>query len=276
MSLASPTFLTQFLEELGTKPKKGLSQNFLIDANIVRKILKSAQIEKGDFVVEIGPGPGVLTEALVGLGCTVIAIEKDHKFAESLKRLGVTVFEADILEFPLEKFLQEQLPPGKKAKILSNLPYNITTPVITLLLPLQHLISSLTFMVQKEVAERIVARVGKEYGSLSVFAQFYAEVAYAFTVAPTCFFPKPKVESAVVCFTTKKSPLAEQEEKDFFALTRAAFQKRRKMLRTSLKELFPHADFGSFAMLRPEQLSLRDFLVLFRTLTQNHPIGNTQ
>jgi 16S rRNA (adenine1518-N6/adenine1519-N6)-dimethyltransferase len=281
MSLSSISNLRNFLQEKGASPQKKLSQNFLIDGNIVRKIAASAAIEKGDLVIEIGPGPGSLTEELVKLDCRVVAIEKDSLFAHELGRLHekssqLTIFEEDILTFPMEKFLKENLPAGKKAKIISNLPYHITTPILTRLFPLHSLISSLTVMVQKEVAHRLVAHAGSsDYGSLSLFTRFYAQADYSFTVSPSCFFPKPQVFSAVVQLHLKKPPLLEGQWTDFFKLTRRAFGHRRKMLRASLKETYGsehlHASLEECGILpttRPEELSLEQFLALFHALAR--------
>ncbi len=281
MSLSSPSHLSHFLQEIGARPQKKLSQNFLIDGNIVRKILQAAQVEKGDLVLEIGPGPGSLTEELLKVGCRVVAIEKDPLFAKALNRLNngacdLKVFEHDVLTFPLEEFLKKELSSGKKAKVISNLPYHITTPIITRLLPLSSLISSLTLMVQKEVAQRIAAKNGTpDYSSLSLFTQFYANPSYSFTVSPSCFFPKPTVFSAVVHLSVKESPLPQEKWPAFFRLTRRAFQTRRKMLRSSLKENYsPEALVKSFEAsnilptARPEELSLEQFLSLFHALSR--------
>jgi 16S rRNA (adenine1518-N6/adenine1519-N6)-dimethyltransferase len=253
----------------------------LIDANIVRKILQAAQVEKEDLVIEIGPGPGSLTEELLKVGCKVVAIEKDPLFAKALNRLNngacaLKVFEHDILTFPLEEFLKKELSSGKKAKVISNLPYHITTPIITRLLPLSSLISSLTLMVQKEFAQRIAAKSGTtEYSSLSLFTQFYADPTYSFTVSPSCFFPKPNVFSAVVHLRVKEPPLPHEKWPAFFRLTRRAFQTRRKMLRSSLKENYSAEALGkSFEecdispQARPEELSLEQFLSFFHALSR--------
>jgi 16S rRNA (adenine1518-N6/adenine1519-N6)-dimethyltransferase len=266
MKLSSPSHLMNFLDEEGARPQKKWSQNFLVDGNIVDKIVKTSKAEKGDLVLEIGPGPGALTQALLAQGCTVIAIEKDPLFAKALGRLGnsLTVFEEDILKFPIETFLKERLQLGQKARIISNLPYHITTPIAARFLPLHDLVSSLTFMVQKEVALRFTAQKGeKDYGSLALLTQFYSNASYAFTVSSSCFFPKPKVQSAVIQLELKQPPLLQDQEKGFFKLTRSAFNQRRKMLRSSLKELCSLEVLKEFESMRPEELSLDDFLKLF-------------
>ncbi|HSX12964.1 MAG TPA: 16S rRNA (adenine(1518)-N(6)/adenine(1519)-N(6))-dimethyltransferase RsmA [Chlamydiales bacterium] len=220
--------LLTFLNELGTQPKRGLSQNFLIDQNVVRKIIHTADIQKGDVVLEIGPGPGALTTLLLEKGAIVYCIEKDPIFAKALHRLQtedqrLTVHCADALEFPLE-----QIP---FQKVVANLPYHITTPLLEKCFA--HPFQSLTLMVQKEVADRIFAKNGtKDFGSLSLFAQYYAHLKSQFTVSANCFFPKPNVDSAVIHLVGKE-PLKKEH---FFPYMRRSFQQRRKMLSRSLQE----------------------------------------
>jgi len=273
MSLYKPSALKAFLAEIGAAPIKFLSQNFLIDGNIVRKIVKFADIKAGDSVLEIGPGPGVLTEELLAQGAQVFAVEKDRKFASALKRLQtedkrLIVFEDDALEWDPASHLNPQ------TKLVANLPYNITTPILTHFLPRRELFQTITVMVQKEVAERLLAHPGsKAYGSLSVFVQFYSDPIKGFTVQPACFYPAPKVQSAVVQFRLKTPPITAVDS--FFEMTRCAFGQRRKMVHTTLKKLYPldrieeglkKIDKG--LKVRPEELSLADFLVLFEVINQ--------
>jgi 16S rRNA (adenine1518-N6/adenine1519-N6)-dimethyltransferase len=267
-----PSELAQLLEQLGTTAKKNLSQNFLIDGNILRKILSAAGVSAGDLVIEIGPGPGALTEALLAAGAHVIAIEKDPIFASALHRLQtkdgrLEVHTEDVLNFPFATHLQ-----GKaKVKVVANLPYHITTPILAKLILLHENIESLTLMVQKEVAERFTAQKNTpEYGSLTIFLQAYSTARYCFTVGPTCFYPKPNVHSAVVHFSLK-TPL--DLPADFFCMTRTAFQKRRKMLRASLRELHSPEIIeqalsaeGLNPQARPEDLSLDEFRALYLKL----------
>jgi 16S rRNA (adenine1518-N6/adenine1519-N6)-dimethyltransferase len=269
-----PSELRNFLEEWGIDPKKGLSQNFLIDRNVLGKICVAAEVVSGDHILEIGPGPGALTEALLERGAHVVAIEKDRDFAKALERLkprgNLTVIEGDILEFSLASLLNS----GTTWKVVANLPYHITTPILVKLVPLFKEISSLTVMVQKEVAKRFAAEKNtSEYGSITLFLEFYSTISYCFTVEPTCFYPQPKVQSAVVRCDLKPPPDVASEA--FFKLTRTAFQKRRKMLRASLKELYPSTQveealigIGLSKEARPEMLSLRDFLRLFEQLSK--------
>jgi 16S rRNA (adenine1518-N6/adenine1519-N6)-dimethyltransferase len=266
--LYKPSELKAFLAEIGAAPQKFLSQNFLIDGNIVRKIVQFADVKSGDTILEIGPGPGVLTQQLLAQGATVIAVEKDRKFGAALHRLQTEdqrlhVFEDDALNWDPSQHLKHV------AKLIANLPYNITTPILTLFLPRHDLLSSITVMVQREVAERMVAKAGsKTYGSLSVFVQFYSDPSIGFIVEPTCFYPAPKVQSAVIQLRLKKPPREATEQ--FFQMTRTAFGQRRKMVVSTLKHHYPIEKIetglnkiGKGLKVRPEELSLDDFLVLF-------------
>src|SRR5581483_3139971 len=236
MPLFRPSELLQFLESHGLRPKKRLSQNFLIDGNILKKIGELAELQKDDVVVEIGPGPGVLTEHLVQKGCRVIAIEKDSVFAKALSRFPVEVYDADFLKFPLQDVLQKKLKKGEKAKVVSNIPYHLTSPIMEKIIEAKEFISSAILMVQEEVAKRCVAKAGsKDFSSFSVFLQFYSEVHYGFFVKRGCFFPPPRVDSAVIRLDLKKRYIV-SSEKDFFQMVHAAFQKRRKQLTSSLRD----------------------------------------
>lgn len=269
-----PSDLRVFLDTLSVKPKKSLSQNFLIDGNIIRKIARFADVKGGDRVVEIGPGPGALTEILLESGAHVTAIEKDAVFAKALSRLQtkdgrLTVIENDVLEVSVENCFHQ------KAKIVANLPYHLTTPILSKLLPFNDAFESITVMIQKEVADRFIAHPStKEYGSFSVFLQFYSDPEYGFTVEPTCFYPRPKVKSSVVKLKLHQPPEVHSIER-FFKMTRTAFQKRRKMLRVSLKNLYGNEAIESALsslninpQSRPEDLSLNDFLRLFQVIDQ--------
>jgi 16S rRNA (adenine1518-N6/adenine1519-N6)-dimethyltransferase len=279
MAVYQPSELRLFLNQLGIFPRKGLSQNFLIDGNIIRKIVKAATVQPEEIVWEIGPGPGALTQALLEGGAHVVAVEKDRILAEALERLQtpsqqLTVYCDDVMTFPLEERLSPFLIEGKKAKVVANLPYHLTTPILTQLVPLRALFSSLTIMVQEEVARRMTAQPGSsEYSSLTLFLRFYTEPHYAFTVSRNCFYPAPKVDSAVVVLKLREPPLTAEEASSFFQLTRKAFEHRRKMLRASLKTLFPPqlveealSAIGQNPLARPEMLSLEQFLQLYHLM----------
>lgn len=285
MAMYKPTELRDFLQELGISPKKVLSQNFLIDGNIVRKIVKSAAVVPGDLVLEIGPGPGSLTEALLAEGATVVAVERDNVLAGALQRFSgesnnLHIYCEDIMEFPIEKTLKSLLKPGQKAKIIANLPYHLTTAIIGQLIDMHEIIDSMTLMVQDEVARRFTALPHtKEYGSLTVFLNFYAKVHYAFKVSNQCFFPVPKVTSAVVVFKLTPPPEEVSDVVSFFEMTRTAYKQRRKMMRSSLKSLYAAEEIVQalnvmgIPLARPEELSLPQFMQLFKLL---HSEGHSQ
>ncbi len=274
MRIFRPSELKEFLEVEGVAALKGLSQNFLIDGNIIRKILAAARVEEGDAIIEIGPGPGALTEALLEQGASVIAIELDRKFAKLLERLQtpdhrLTVFQEDALKTDLKKLFSK----GKRAKLVSNLPYHLTTPLIERFLPLHHQLESLTVMVQKEVGQRMTALPGtKNTSSLSLFVRLFSDPRYCFDVSPSCFYPKPSVTSAVVQLLLH-APLAKVDPVKFEKLLRTVFGKRRKMLRSSLKGLVETdripAIFertGIAAEARPEELSMEQFLTFYEAV----------
>lgn len=278
MAIYKPKELFSFLSEMGIHPKKGLSQNFLVDGNILRKIIKTADVLPGDLVLEIGPGPGSLTEELLAAGAHVIAVEKDAALASALKRFktkenNLDIFTADIMDFPIDAVLKQILKPGQKAKIIANLPYHLTSPILIELIPKTDLISSIVVMVQKEVAERLTALPGSHhYSSMTVLLNFYSHPEYAFTVSRQCFYPKPKVESAVIILNLKPPPYISNPER-FFILTRTAFGQRRKMMRSSLRSIYsPEAvmkcleEIGCNPQIRPEELSLTQFMELFEKL----------
>lgn len=284
MGIYKPTELICFLEKFGLKPKKGLSQNFLIDGNIIRKIIKEAKIQKDSLILEIGPGPGALTQALLEEKASVIAIEKDQNLAVALERLQtpdkrLQIFSEDFLEFNLEEKLAPFIQEGKKITVVANLPYNITTPILIKLLPARKFFSSIFVMVQEEVAQRFVAvPKTKEYSSFTIFIRFFAIPAYLFFVSKNCFFPAPKVDSAVLELKLHKPPSVENQAA-FFTMTRTAFEHRRKMLRSSLKDLYAPQQItkaleqmGKRAETRPEELFLEEFLHLFSLLNVHLPL----
>lgn len=262
-----PSELIAFLKEHDRFLKKSLSQNFLIDENIINKIVTTAQVKENDPVLEIGPGAGSLTSALIKQKALITAVEKDTFFAEKLPRLSenLTVYNEDILTFDLNTL-------KKNTKVIANLPYNITTPILSHLLQHKQYFSSFTLMVQKEVAQRICAKPHtKAYGSLSVFIQYYTDPTYAFTVSGSCFIPKPKVDSAVIHLKVKETPLKDPDP--FFKLVRTAFEKRRKMLTSSLDKLYPKElvyqaliDLDLNPQARPENLDLNQWIQLFKKL----------
>jgi len=270
MGLYQPKALKKLLEDLKTHPRKSLSQNFLIDGNIVRKIIDASQVQNGDQVLEVGPGPGVLTEALLEKGASVTAIEKDDRFFQALEEWNhpeLTVIHQDFLRTDLLSILKDQ------TKVVANIPYNITGILLQKLLPLGKQISSLTLMVQKEVAERLVAKKGtSSYSSFTLFASYYSSPKLLFTVEPTCFYPKPKVTSAVIQLKLRE---VDESAPSPLKLIRKAFHQRRKMLRASLKSLYPASkvesalkEMGLPETTRPQELSLEEFRQLHGYLSQ--------
>jgi 16S rRNA (adenine1518-N6/adenine1519-N6)-dimethyltransferase len=264
----SPNELIAFLHEIGAQPKKGLSQNFLIDANVIRKIVHLAAIQPGDFVLEIGPGAGAITRELLLTGAHVFAIEKDRLFAHHLPRLQtpdqrLEVICADFLDFPLQTL------PRKNWKVVSNLPFQITTPVLERLCT-HPLFQSFTLVMQKEIGERIQAKPKtKAFSSLTLFLQFYTTVHSSFHVPSSCFYPRPKVDASVLRFDPHPTPSIDPNR--LFPLIRKAFQQRRKMLSTSLRALYPNmADLLASLHLspkaRPEELSLDQWIELYRKM----------
>lgn len=256
------TYRPSELHRHGFRAKKHLSQNFLIDRNIIEKICLAADVQEEDNILEIGPGPGALTEFLLKKGANVIAVEKDEQLASKLSRFSCSqlkIYHDDALTFSLD-----QIP--KNTKIVANLPYHITTPLIERFITLYPQIQSLTIMVQREVGKRMTAKVNtSEYSSFTIFLQAYSKPKYAFTVKPTSFSPAPSVHSCVIHLPLHPFPFPFKEE-EFFALTRRAFGQRRKMLRSSLRGHYPTEKLGSFATQRPQELSIEEFAGLLSKL----------
>jgi 16S rRNA (adenine1518-N6/adenine1519-N6)-dimethyltransferase len=256
--------LIEFLKRVDARPKKGLSQNFLIDPKIVEGIAAMAEVSSQDSILEIGPGPGALTFILLERGAKVFAVELDPTFAKELERFQngkLKVFEADILKFPIERL---PLP----LKIVANLPYHITTPILEKIFAIPF--TSLTIMVQKEVADRMCAGPGsKTFGSLSLFVRFYAKIGGTLSVPGASFYPQPSVDSTVIRLDSCPPP--DVESKPFFTLVHRAFQKRRKMLTSSLeidKEEVKKAliSIGARPDARPEALSFEEWVLLTKHL----------
>lgn len=252
-------------------PLKRFGQHFLIDPNIVRKIVDLADIQPHETVLEIGPGRGILTRALCAKAQKVIAIEIDRQLAQTLgsEAPNLDLRIGDALEFDYES-----LPPG--TVVVANLPYYVSTPLLFTLLESSQLIDRLILMLQTEVAQRLAARPGtKEYGALSVQAQYRATVTLAFRVSPHCFRPRPTVGSAVVLLRVKTTgSLDLHREKRFVRLVRSAFAHRRKTVLNSLRDEGYAADAVTAALAacgiatdrRAETLSLEDYLALTAAL----------
>ncbi len=219
------------------RARKSLGQNFLKDPHYLKRIADAAQVGPADRVIEIGPGLGHLTRLLAERAGKVLALELDERFIPLLHREfdavpNVEIIQADALEYPYETL------PGKW-KVVANLPYYISTPIIQKLIAHRNKFSSLTLTLQKEVADRIASPPGcKEYGFLSVLVQLYAQPRIAFLVPPGAFTPKPEVDSAVVTLTVREHAAVPLRDEDFFMrVVKAAFSQRRKTLRNALKQL---------------------------------------
>lgn len=239
--LGNPTRTLAVINKYDFAFQKKFGQNFLIDSNILENIIEAAQITKNDFVLEIGPGIGTMTQYLCESAREVVAVEIDKMLIPILEDTlseynNVTVINQDILKLDIKKLAQDKNG-GNPIKVVANLPYYITTPIIMGLFESQVPIESITIMVQKEVADRMQVGPGtKDYGALSLAVQYYADAKIMMDVPPTCFMPKPNVGSAVIKLTRHKEAVVEiKDEKLMFKIIRASFNQRRKTLVNGLK-----------------------------------------
>lgn len=239
--LGNPKYTIEVLQKYNFAFQKRFGQNFLIDTHVLEKIIAAAQISKEDFVLEIGPGIGTMTQYLAEYAREVAAVEIDNTLIPILKDTlkdwdNVTVINDDILKVDIRKLALERNG-GKPIKVVANLPYYITTPIIMGLFENQVPIDSITIMVQKEVADRMQVGPGtKDYGALSLAVQYYAKPEIVANVPPNCFMPRPKVGSAVIRLERyEKPPVEVSNEKLMFRIIRASFNQRRKTLVNGLK-----------------------------------------
>ena len=239
--LGNPKNTIEVLQKYGFKKKKRFGQNFLIDTHVLEKIIHASEITKDDFVLEIGPGIGTMTQYLAEAAGQVAAVEIDSALIPILKDTlkdwdNVTVIHGDILKTDIQKLAREKNQ-GRPIKVVANLPYYITTPIIMGLFESHVPVASITVMVQKEVADRMQTGPGsKDYGALSLAVQYYARPEIVANVPPNCFMPRPKVGSAVICLRKHEAPPVQvEDEKLMFRLIRASFNQRRKTLVNSLK-----------------------------------------
>lgn len=242
--LGTPSATAAVIEKYQFNFQKRYGQNFLIDTNILKKIIEEAGVTKEDCVVEIGPGIGTMTQYLAESAREVVAVEIDKNLIPILEDTlseydNVTVINEDILKIDLRK-LAEEKNNGRPVKIVANLPYYITTPIIMGLFENQVPLSSITIMVQKEVADRMQVGPGtKDYGALSLAVQYYARPEIVLQVPPACFMPRPGVGSAVIRLTKhEQPPVRTKDEKKLFAVIRASFGQRRKTLANALTNGF--------------------------------------
>ncbi len=239
--LGIPQNTIDVLQKYNFNFQKKFGQNFLIDTHVLEKIVSSAQIKKDDMVLEIGPGIGTLTQYLCEQARKVVAVEIDKNLIPILQDTlseysNVRIIQEDILKVDIRKLAEEEND-GRPIKVVANLPYYITTPIIMGLFESQVPIDSITIMVQKEVAQRMQVGPGtKEYGALSLAVQYYAKPEIVANVPPNCFIPRPNVGSAVIRLTRHTEPrVAVTDEKLMFRLIRASFNQRRKTLQNGIK-----------------------------------------
>ena len=232
----------RYCEKYNFSFQKKFGQNFLIDTHVLDKIIRSAEITKDDFVLEIGPGIGTMTQYLAFAAREVVAVEIDKALIPILEDTlsgydNVTVINEDVLKLDIVKLAQERNG-GKPIKVVANLPYYITTPIIMGLFESHVPVQSITVMVQKEVADRMQVGPGtKDYGALSLAVQYYAKPYIAANVPPNCFMPRPKVGSAVIRLECHEEPPVQvKDEKLMFRIIRASFNQRRKTLANGLKK----------------------------------------
>ena len=256
------------LEAHGLTPSRALGQNFVVDPNTVRRIARLAQVGPESHVIEIGPGLGSLTLALVETGARLDVVEVDRYvipvLAEVVEPLGVGVHQGDALTFDFSTLSQ-----GQPVTVVANLPYNVATPLVLRLLEDALDVTRMVVMVQREVGERFAAPPGHEaYGAVSVRLSYFAEARLLGMVPPTVFHPRPKVDSALVEIRRRPAVAidpARVSEQEIFTVVRLAFQQRRKMIRRSLAEWATEGVFeraGLTGTERPEELSLEQFATL--------------
>ena len=257
-------------------PLKKYGQHFLISPAAVQKIIDAAALCPTDAVLEIGPGRGVLTGLLAAKALSVLAVEVDTRLSEELKRelsscQNLTILNKDFLKLDLPAVLDQQA--IKKFKVVANLPYYITTPILERLFLVRDRIESIVVMVQREMADRMAAQPGTDFGSFSVYVQYHAKVDKLFEVPPVAFFPPPKVTSTVIRLTPHQHPPVKvRDEEAFFKFVQKTFSQRRKMLRAIFRQAFKIEDSGLAPLAarsgidlsrRPQTVSLSEFARLY-------------
>ena len=283
--LGTPSATKEIINKYSFAFQKKFGQNFLIDSNVLESIIRGAEITKDDFVLEIGPGIGTMTQYLCEAARQVVAVEIDKMLIPILEDTlseydNVEVINQDVLKIDI-KSLAEEKNNGKPIKVVANLPYYITTPIIMGLFESGVPIDSITIMVQKEVADRMQTGPGsKDYGALSLAVQYYATAKVILNVSATCFMPRPNVDSAVIKLTRHKEPTVNvADEKLMFKIIRASFNQRRKTLVNGLKNS-PELSFskeqivkaiekiGKPETIRGEALTLEEFAELANAFTE--------
>ncbi len=248
------TEVSELLTKHGLAPRRAFGQNFVVDANTVRKIARLADVRAGDFVLEIGAGLGSLTLALAETGAQIVAVEIDNGLVEVLREStaslpNVEIIHGDAMQLDWQPLLSK----SKHWHVVANLPYNLATPIVADILDGLSQVDHLLVMVQSEVADRLVAQVGSDaYGAVSVKINYWAKSKIVGAVSASVFFPQPRVESALVDIRRRNEPgVTDVEASELFALVRTGFAKRRKMLRGALINVALPADFES-AGVNPE------------------------
>ena len=288
------TATDRILKKYGFSMRKKYGQNFLIDANILEKIVNTAEIGPDDIVLEVGPGIGTLTQYLAARAKKVIAVEIDAALIPILhETLGmfdnVEIIHEDIMKFDIDGYFEQFSADACRRKVVANLPYYITTPVLMRLLEGKTAFDTMLFMVQKEVAERILAAPGtKDYGALSLAASYYTETQMAGTVPPSCFVPRPGVDSALMLMKVyEKKKVQVKDENHMFALIRASFNQRRKTLANGIShfEGLPYtreevtgalSSMGLSETIRGEALTLSQFAELSDLLLEGRSRQRTE
>ena len=263
------------------KARKRFGQNFLIDHGIIREIVRAVHPQKDDLIVEIGPGKGAITQLLADSCDNLSVIELDRDLVPWLKvkferHPNFQLFQADALQFDFAQLIKHEQP----LRIVGNLPYNISTPLIFHLLTYAHRVQDMHFMLQKEVVKRMAAQPGDSaYGRLGIMVQYYCAVEDLFDVPPTSFDPAPKVDSAIVRLTPYKNlPYVANNVKSLETLVNVAFQQRRKTLRNSLKQLLTAEQMDMLPVnlqLRPEEISLPEYVAMSNLLGELSLHGHT-
>lgn len=293
MELTAPSMVKGLMNKYNFRCRKSLGQNFLVDANIVNKIVDEARIAQSDTVIEIGPGLGVLTRAAALKAGKVLAVEVDKSLlpilGETLSDLGnVQLVQGDALEIDFDRLAQQNGAGARdKFKLLANLPYYITTPLLMHILNGKYNFSLMVIMIQQEVAERLKAAPGgKDYGSLTVAIRYHTEVEYLFRVPRTVFIPRPEVDSAVVRLIKRDRPAVNVPDQAlFFRVVRGAFGQRRKTLLNAMGGAFGELGRGDLEDVlnaagvspgrRGETLSLEEFAAVSSKLHQFIAAGNS-
>lgn len=283
--VATPSRTKALLNQYGFNFKKSLGQNFLIDVNIIQKIIDASDIGENTGIIEIGPGMGSLTEQLAKNAKKVVAFEIDQRLIPVLKDTmgpydNVEIINEDILKVDIAHYVTEHLADCDNIMVVANLPYYITTPILLNLMQQTLPIDGYVVMMQKEVGERLNAQVGtKAYGSLSIVAQYYTETSKVLTVPKTVFLPPPNVDSIVVKLMKRQTPEVDIDNEDkFFKMTKAAFSQRRKTISNNYQSLFVDGKAnkeiikkwletsGIDPRRRGETLSIKEFAKLYNEL----------